>query len=127
VMAKGDWARRPVGSHWVKGKHDLAAGLRPAAMLRRVVFPDIQGGKNGCAIGGQIEGKDTSRRIAWQARAPDMYLKDQPVAARQSPRDEGAVVVGEGWAPAQRAGNSQQTASKKRGIPDGGLSKQVRA
>jgi hypothetical protein len=64
VMAKGDWARRPVGSYWIKGKHDLATGLRPATTLRRVVFPDIQGGKNGCTVGGQIEGKDTSRRIA---------------------------------------------------------------
>ena len=63
VMAKGDWPWRPVWPNWIKGKHDLAAGLGPAAMLRCIVFPDVEGVENGGAVGGQIEGEDPFRRI----------------------------------------------------------------
>ncbi len=63
VMTKGYGVGRPVGSHRVKGKQDLAAALRPAAMLRRVVLADVQGSENRRAIRSQIEGKDASRRI----------------------------------------------------------------
>ena len=63
AMAKGYGVGRPVGSHRVKGKQDLAAVLRPAAMLDCVVFADVQGSENRRAVRSQIEGEDASRRI----------------------------------------------------------------
>ena len=63
AMAKGYGVGRSIGSHRVKGKQDLAPVLRPAAMLGRVVFADIQGSENRRAIRSQIEGENTSRRI----------------------------------------------------------------
>ena len=63
AMAKGYGVGRPVGSDRVKGELDLAAVLRPAAMLHGVVLADVQGSENRRAIRSQIEGEDTSRRI----------------------------------------------------------------
>ena len=63
TMAKGYGVGWPVGSHRVKGKQDLATVLRPAAMLRGVVFADVQSSENRRTIRSQIEGENTSRRI----------------------------------------------------------------
>jgi hypothetical protein len=63
VMAKRYGPGRLIVPHGVKGKHHLAAVLRPTAMLAGVVFADIQGGKNRAAVGSEIEGKNTLRRI----------------------------------------------------------------
>ena len=71
VMTKGDWAGRPVWPNWIKGKYDLAAGLRPAATLQGVAFPNVEGGKHGCAVGGEIKGKHTFRNIAGTVTSVD--------------------------------------------------------
>jgi len=62
-MAKGDWAGRLVRPHGVKRKHDLAAGLHPAAMLGHAVLANVKRVENGCAIRSQVEGEDPFRRI----------------------------------------------------------------
>jgi hypothetical protein len=58
AMAKGYWTRRLVLSHGVKGKHNLATVLHPAAMLGHLVFANVKGIENGCAIRSKIEGED---------------------------------------------------------------------
>ena len=63
AMAKGYGVGRSIGSHRVKGKQDLVAVLRPAAMLRCVVLADVHGSENRRAVRGQIEVEDASRRI----------------------------------------------------------------
>jgi hypothetical protein len=62
-MAKGYWTRRLVGSHGVKGKHNLATVLHPAAMLGHLVFANVKGVENGCAIRSEVEGEDPFRGI----------------------------------------------------------------
>jgi hypothetical protein len=62
-MAEGYGAGRLVWPHRVKRKHDLAAVLHPAAMLGHAVLADVKRVENGCAIRGQVEGKDPFRRI----------------------------------------------------------------
>ena len=63
VMAKGYGAGRPVCAHRIERKNDLAAALRPTAMLRRVVFAYVQSGEHCCAVRGQAQSKDPSRRV----------------------------------------------------------------
>jgi hypothetical protein len=63
VMAKGYGPGRLIVTHRVKSKHNLAAVLRPTALLARVVFANVQGGKHRTPVGGEIEGKNTPRRI----------------------------------------------------------------
>ena len=63
AMAKSDGAGRPVRTHRIKGKHNLAAALRPAAMLGRVVFADVKRGEDRGAVRSQVEGEDPFRRI----------------------------------------------------------------
>jgi hypothetical protein len=62
-MAKGYWTRGLVRPHGVKRKHNLAAVLHPAAMLGHLVFANVQGVKNGCAIRSEVEGEDPLRGI----------------------------------------------------------------
>ncbi len=62
-MTKGYRAGRLVGTHRVKGKHDLAAALHPAAMLGHAVFANVQRVENGCAVRRQVEGEDPFGRI----------------------------------------------------------------
>jgi hypothetical protein len=63
VMAKRYGPGGLIVPHRVKGKHNLAAALRPMTLLARVVFADVQRGKNRAAVGSEIECKDTLRRI----------------------------------------------------------------
>jgi hypothetical protein len=42
VMAKSDRPGRPIVADGVKGKHHLAAVLRPMALLARIVFADVR-------------------------------------------------------------------------------------
>ena len=63
VMAKGYGAGRPVWTHRIKGKNNLAAALRPTAMLRRVVLANVQRGQHCRAVRSQAQSKDTSRRV----------------------------------------------------------------
>jgi len=63
VMAKRYGPGRLIVAHRVKVKHNLAAVLRPMAVLARVVLADVQGSKNRAAVGSKIEGKNTLRRI----------------------------------------------------------------
>jgi hypothetical protein len=68
MMTKGYWPGRLIVAHRVKSKHNLAAVLRPMALLAHVVFADVEGGKNRAPVGGKIEGKNTLRRIGrWSA------------------------------------------------------------
>ena len=59
VMAKRYGPGRLIVAHRVKGKNNLGAVLRPMALLVRVVFANVQGGKNRTAVGSEIEGKNT--------------------------------------------------------------------
>jgi hypothetical protein len=63
AMAKGYWAWWLVRSHGVKGKHDLATVLHPAAMLGHLVFANVKGVENGCAIRSEVEGENPFRGI----------------------------------------------------------------
>jgi len=63
VMAKSYRSGRLIVAHRVKGKHHLAAVLRPMALLARVVFADVEGGKNRPPVRSEIEGKNTLRRV----------------------------------------------------------------
>ena len=50
-------------THGVKRKNNLAAALRPTAVLGHIVFADVQGGEYSRAIRSQAERKDAPRRI----------------------------------------------------------------
>jgi hypothetical protein len=63
VVAKRYGPGRLIVTHWVKGKHNLSAVLRPMALLIRVVFANVQGGKNRAAVRSEIEGENTLCRI----------------------------------------------------------------
>ena len=63
VMAKSNRPGRLIVAHRVKGKHHLAAVLRPMALLARAVFADVQGRKNRSPVRSKIEGENTLRRI----------------------------------------------------------------
>jgi hypothetical protein len=63
VMAKSDGPGRLIVAHRVKRKHNLAAVLRPMALLARAVFADVQGRKNRPPVRSKIKGKNTLRRI----------------------------------------------------------------
>jgi hypothetical protein len=62
-MAKGYGPGRLIVTYSVKRQHNLATILRPMALLVRVVFPDVQGGKNRASVGSEIECKNALRRI----------------------------------------------------------------
>jgi hypothetical protein len=62
-MAERYGPGRFIVTHWVKGQHNLGAVLRPMALLARVVFADVERGKNRAAVRSEIEGKNTPCRI----------------------------------------------------------------
>ena len=82
VMAKSDGPGRLIVAHRVKRKHNLAAVLRPMALLARVAFADVQGGKNCAAVGSEIEGKNTLRRIS-RRRVPLVNPRHLPLRSEQ--------------------------------------------
>ena len=63
AMPKSDGAERPVRSHRVKGKNDLPATLRPAAMHGDAFLADVLGGEHRRAIRRQVESEDPFCRI----------------------------------------------------------------
>jgi hypothetical protein len=78
-MTKGNGAGRPVCSHRVKRKNDLAATLGPPAMFGCLLLAQELGGKNRTAIRIQVEseyptGGICGRRItlvdSWEAGRP---------------------------------------------------------
>jgi hypothetical protein len=82
VMAKRYGPGRLIVAHWVKGKNNLGAVLRPMALLARVAFADVQGGKNRAAVGSEIEGKNTLRRIS-RRRVPLVNPRHLPLRSEQ--------------------------------------------
>jgi hypothetical protein len=105
VMAKSYRSGRLIVAHRVKGKHHLAAVLRPMALLARVVFADVQGRKNRPPVRSKIEGKNTLRRIGRRrvtlVNARNLLLRGEKrhAAGRNKPTE------------------SQQT-TRKKGVPD---------
>jgi hypothetical protein len=105
VMAKSDRPGRPIVADGVKGKHHLAAVLRPMALLARIVFADVQGRKNRPPVRSKIKGKNTLRRVG-RRRVPlvdpcHLLLRGEKrhAASRNEPTE------------------SQQT-TRKQGMPD---------
>jgi hypothetical protein len=62
-MAKRNGPGRLIVTDRVKGKHHLAAVLRPMALLARIVLTDVEGGQNRAAVRSEIECKNTPCRI----------------------------------------------------------------
>jgi hypothetical protein len=102
MMAKRYGPRRLIVAHRVKAEHNLAAVLRPMALLVRVVFADVQGGKNRAAIRSEVQGKNTLRRIGrWRvplvdpchlqlrSEKRDAIGRNEPTESQQTTRKEG--------------------------------------
>jgi hypothetical protein len=103
VMAKSYRPGRLIVAHRVKGKHHLAAVLRPMALLARVVFAYVQGRKNRPAVRSKVEGKNPLRRIG-RRRVPlvdpwHLLLcgekghaagRSEPTESQQTTRKQGA-------------------------------------
>jgi hypothetical protein len=102
MMAKRYGPGRLIVAHRVKGEHHLAAVLRPTALLIRVVFANVQGGKNRTTIGSEVQGKNTLRRIGRRrvtlvdpCRLPlrsekrDAAGRNEPTESQQTTRKEG--------------------------------------
>jgi hypothetical protein len=93
TMAKGYRAGRPIRSHGVKGKNNLAAASRPTAMLGRIVFADIEGGENRSAIRRQVQSEHPPGRVGrgrmtlvntWEISLP-VRGEDCPPSKRNQP------------------------------------------
>jgi hypothetical protein len=102
MMAKRYGPRRLIVAHRVKGEHNLAAVLRPMTLLVRVVFANVQGGKNRAAIGSEVQGKNTLRRIRrrrvtlvnpchlpLRSEKRDAAGRNEPTESQQTTRKEG--------------------------------------
>jgi hypothetical protein len=90
-MMKGNRTGRPIRTHRVKGKDNLATTLGPAAVLRSVVFTDIQGGETGRAVGCQVEREYPSRRVAcWGVTLVDTCAPSLELGAGADRRKEPA-------------------------------------